>query len=144
MDIEAPRQADTQREPSLGGDESPDTDASVRRCHGAHVGYAGMPVRPKDSALRKKGKVVAHGCKLPCCPTNRFAGRTGLFRIHSPSMKLLPAVRLLVASIVSLVSLASLRAAERPNIIFIFSDDHAQHAISSYGSKVNKTPNIDR
>lgn len=31
-----------------------------------------------------------------------------------------------------------------PNIIFIFSDDHAQHAISSYGSKVNQTPNIDR
>lgn len=32
----------------------------------------------------------------------------------------------------------------RPNIIFIFSDDHAQAAISAYGSKVNKTPNIDR
>lgn len=32
----------------------------------------------------------------------------------------------------------------RPNILFIFSDDHAQHAISSYGSKVNQTPNIDR
>lgn len=35
-------------------------------------------------------------------------------------------------------------AEERPNILFIFSDDHAQHAISAYGSKVNKTPNIDR
>jgi arylsulfatase A-like enzyme len=31
-----------------------------------------------------------------------------------------------------------------PNIIFIFSDDHARAAISAYGSKVNKTPNIDR
>ena len=31
-----------------------------------------------------------------------------------------------------------------PNIIFIFSDDHAAHAISAYGSKINKTPNIDR
>jgi arylsulfatase A-like enzyme len=31
-----------------------------------------------------------------------------------------------------------------PNILFIFSDDHAQHAISAYGSKVNQTPNIDR
>jgi len=31
-----------------------------------------------------------------------------------------------------------------PNILFIFSDDHAQHAISAYGSKVNKTPHIDR
>ncbi len=31
-----------------------------------------------------------------------------------------------------------------PNIIFIFSDDHAEHAISAYGSKVNETPHIDR
>ncbi|MBP7141402.1 MAG: sulfatase [Opitutaceae bacterium] len=35
-------------------------------------------------------------------------------------------------------------AADRPNILFIFSDDHAQHAISAYGSKVNQTPHIDR
>lgn len=35
-------------------------------------------------------------------------------------------------------------ATDRPNIIFIFSDDHARHAISAYGSKVNQTPNIDR
>ncbi len=36
------------------------------------------------------------------------------------------------------------QAAERPNIIFMFTDDHAYQAISAYGSKVNKTPNIDR
>jgi arylsulfatase A-like enzyme len=34
--------------------------------------------------------------------------------------------------------------AARPNILFIFSDDHAQHAISVYGSKVNQTPHLDR
>jgi len=34
--------------------------------------------------------------------------------------------------------------ATRPNILFIFSDDHAQHAISAYGSKVNQTPQLDR
>ena len=34
--------------------------------------------------------------------------------------------------------------AQRPNIIFIMSDDHAAHAISAYGSRVNRTPNIDR
>ena len=33
---------------------------------------------------------------------------------------------------------------ERPNILFIMSDDHAAHAISAYGSRINKTPNIDR
>lgn len=32
----------------------------------------------------------------------------------------------------------------RPNIIFIMSDDHASHAISSYGSRINQTPNLDR
>ncbi|HEB52319.1 MAG TPA: DUF4976 domain-containing protein, partial [bacterium] len=32
----------------------------------------------------------------------------------------------------------------RPNILFLFSDDHAAHAISAYGSRVNQTPHIDR
>lgn len=31
-----------------------------------------------------------------------------------------------------------------PNIVFIFSDDHAVQAIGAYGSQINKTPNIDR
>jgi arylsulfatase A-like enzyme len=35
-------------------------------------------------------------------------------------------------------------ASSRPNILFIMSDDHAAHAISAYGSKVNQTPNLDR
>jgi arylsulfatase A-like enzyme len=33
---------------------------------------------------------------------------------------------------------------KRPNIIFIMTDDHASHALSCYGSKINKTPNLDR
>ncbi len=36
------------------------------------------------------------------------------------------------------------RNAVPPNIIVIFSDDHAYQAISAYGSKLAKTPNIDR
>src|SRR5215217_5068666 len=35
-------------------------------------------------------------------------------------------------------------AARRPNILFIMSDDHAAHAISAYGSRINQTPNLDR
>ena len=35
-------------------------------------------------------------------------------------------------------------AQQRPNIIFIMSDDHAAHALSCYGSKVNETPKLDR
>ena len=33
---------------------------------------------------------------------------------------------------------------KRPNVLFIFTDDHAQHALSCYGSKVNQTPHLDR
>lgn len=33
---------------------------------------------------------------------------------------------------------------KQPNIIFIMSDDHAYQAVSAYGAKRNKTPNIDR
>ena len=31
-----------------------------------------------------------------------------------------------------------------PNILYIMADDHASHAITAYGSKINRTPNIDR
>jgi arylsulfatase A-like enzyme len=47
-----------------------------------------------------------------------------------------------LALVVTCVARAS--ADDRPNIIFIMSDDHAAHAISAYGSRVNQTPNIDR
>ncbi len=51
-------------------------------------------------------------------------------------------MRTLVLSFLLLASSAA--AADRPNIIFIMSDDHAAHAIGAYGSRVNKTPNLDR
>jgi len=35
-------------------------------------------------------------------------------------------------------------AQSKPNIIYIMSDDHDADAISAYGSKLIKTPNIDR
>ena len=46
-----------------------------------------------------------------------------------------------------LFALTAYAAAPRqPNIIFIFSDDHAYQAISAYGDarKLIQTPNIDR
>ena len=43
----------------------------------------------------------------------------------------------------ALVALA-LRGASRPNILFIMTDDHAAHAIGAYGSKINRTPHMDR
>jgi arylsulfatase A-like enzyme len=34
--------------------------------------------------------------------------------------------------------------AARPNILYIMTDDHAAHAIGAYGSRINKTPHLDR
>ena len=39
---------------------------------------------------------------------------------------------------------ATAEAADGPNILFIMSDDHAERAISAYGSELIDTPNIDR
>jgi arylsulfatase A-like enzyme len=36
------------------------------------------------------------------------------------------------------------RPRPRPNILLVFTDDHAAHAVSAYGSVINRTPNIDR
>jgi arylsulfatase A-like enzyme len=46
--------------------------------------------------------------------------------------------------VVALLAALQPLAADRPNILFIMSDDHAAHAISAYGSRVNQTPNLDR
>ena len=53
------------------------------------------------------------------------------------------------STLAALVAAAGDRSTEqpsgqRPNIVYIMSDDHAAHAISAYGSRVNRTPNIDR
>ena len=53
----------------------------------------------------------------------------------------------ILALLLCLVSgLLSAAPAKQPNIVFIFSDDHAYQAISAYGDarKLNQTPNIDR
>jgi arylsulfatase A-like enzyme len=59
--------------------------------------------------------------------------------LRSLAASLFVAVTLLPAS-----GLAQSRRAGRPNIIFIMTDDHAAHAIGAYGSRVNRTPNLDR
>lgn len=57
-------------------------------------------------------------------------------------------MKLVFSSLGFLLALAFAAAAppRQPNIVFIFSDDHAYQAISAYGEarKLNQTPNIDR
>lgn len=49
------------------------------------------------------------------------------------------------AALLCLLATTSAAAApQRPNILFIFTDDHASHAISAYGSRINQTPHLDR
>jgi arylsulfatase A-like enzyme len=48
------------------------------------------------------------------------------------------------SSLFSIVCCAASAADERPNIVFIFSDDHATRAVSAYGDSLIETPNIDR
>jgi arylsulfatase A-like enzyme len=41
-------------------------------------------------------------------------------------------------------SLLGANPAARTNILYIMTDDHAAHALSCYGSKINQTPSLDR
>ncbi len=50
----------------------------------------------------------------------------------------------MVLLLLVLFALPTLAQPTRPNIVFIMTDDHAAHAISSYGSKLIKTPHLDR
>lgn len=55
--------------------------------------------------------------------------------------------RLTLCTLLGIAAIGSATAAERPNILFIFSDDHAPHAIGAYDGwlkSVNPTPEIDK
>ena len=70
--------------------------------------------------------------------------------MRTPARPLLSAAALFAAALAAGPALADHHeggekpAATRPNVLFIFSDDHATQAISAYGSEINVTPNIDR
>jgi len=49
-----------------------------------------------------------------------------------------------LAFLLAALSAASAALARRPNIVFFLSDDHAAQAISCYGGRLMKTPQIDR
>ncbi|MFN0134730.1 MAG: sulfatase [Phycisphaerae bacterium] len=51
--------------------------------------------------------------------------------------------RSMVTTCVLALAAGTVVAADKPNILFIFTDDHALQAISAYGSRINQTPHID-
>ncbi len=54
------------------------------------------------------------------------------------------ALTCLLGSSILHISGAPQSKSKQPNIVFLMSDDHAAHALSAYGSVINKTPNLDR
>ncbi|MGB2866539.1 MAG: sulfatase [Sedimentisphaerales bacterium] len=63
-----------------------------------------------------------------------FLKRLGYMTGSAAALSILPSCK----------SLGQMTNRKKPNIIFIMTDDHASHAMSCYGSKINKTPNLDR
>ncbi|HMZ52558.1 MAG TPA: sulfatase-like hydrolase/transferase, partial [Candidatus Sumerlaeota bacterium] len=52
---------------------------------------------------------------------------------------------LILAILLAMVGVVGAQETEKkPNIVFIFSDDHAWQTISAYSNKLMKTPNFDR
>ena len=52
-----------------------------------------------------------------------------------------------ILSLLTFLALSIQAAAERPNILFIFTDDHALKSLSAYGgplAKIAPTPHLDR
>src|ERR1041385_8688282 len=67
-------------------------------------------------------------------------------RTYSAAHPMKPLAQLFAAALLAPVALAAAAQLRPPNILFIFSDDHAYQAISAYGDarKLLETPNIDR
>ena len=66
------------------------------------------------------------------------------FRRHLPPMRHVLIWLFVLAWLVTPSPGAAEPAPERPNILFILSDDHALRAIGAYDGSLNKTPNLDR
>ena len=109
-----------------------------------------MPISPRPGRLApaappagRPRRANATGFATP----RTFAG----WRTNRPRIALRSAARFAVLLLTAALGLplptrsqGSDAPRERPNIVFVFTDDHAAHAISAYGSKINRTPNIDR
>lgn len=82
---------------------------------------------------------MGHGaCPNLADAASAFRSRVG----YNPAMRHTTFATLVLGLLAACASASA--AADRPNIIFIMSDDHAAHAIGAYGSRVNTTPHIDR
>ncbi len=82
---------------------------------------------------------------------SRFASGAGTSRLPGTCAaavrrlcRALLCVALLAAGWQANTAVAADAPPRRPNILFIMTDDHATHALSCYGSVINRTPHLDR
>ena len=64
-------------------------------------------------------------------------------KINTTNMKYIFPFFFIISLLISSCSVET-KEKERPNILFIMSDDHAYQAISAYDDRLIQTPNIDR
>lgn len=83
-------------------------------------------------------------CQLHRLDAARMMGTLGRSSRGNTMRKSTIGSALAIGFVLQALVFAADEKSQRPNILFIFSDDHAYQAIGAYGSKINQTPHIDR
>ncbi|MSU51321.1 MAG: arylsulfatase [Opitutus sp.] len=91
---------------------------------------------------------MEHWLRTESCKIEKNA-ESGGFRANkdsawTPPRVNLPGVKLSVTCLVALLLAVAVRAADRPNIVFILSDDVGYGDLGCYGANQVKTPHLDR
>jgi len=94
------------------------------------------PASASPSRLDQAGDVAV---VLSAAFLGKCSGDPIAFRVYDARMR-----AFISAVALSALMVVTAHDADRPNIVFIMSDDHAAHAIGAYGSRVNETPHLDR
>lgn len=100
-----------------------------------------LPERNTSMSLHCKQSVCARPARISSSSGRSISCGSATLRFRKLCLLLLVPV-VFTGFAVTLVS-----AADRPNIVFLFTDDHAPHAIGAYNGwlkDVNPTPNIDK
>ena len=113
--------------------------------------WSNVLTNKKKAAAQLDGSLFAfdsrYGFNLGYDGSNRFLNQIEVFEMRLISAVTVLFFCLLTASELVAQNEKATEKASQPNIVFVFSDDHAVNAISSYGGRlkdVAPTPNIDR